>query len=217
MNRRILLGIGAMFFFLASVMNGLNAQQDKQEGKDKKEPSYYPLQVGNQWTFKVSVGDNAATALSRIAKVENIDGVEMARLEAVVNGNIVATEHLRETEQGVFRYRNNGAEISPPIKLLQYPVTIKPKEPMKWTGKITVGADKGSYTCEATEDTVEVPHGKHKAIKVTIKLEQGKNPPVNTTYWFVKDLGFVKQTVDAAGLSILMELEKLERGKEAPK
>ena len=191
--------------------------QDKQQEEKKNLPSYYPLQVGNQWNFKVTVGDNTAAAISRIAKIEAIDGVEMARLEAAVNGNVVATEHLRQTAEGILRHRNNGAEINPPIVLLKYPINIKPKEPMKWSGKINVGNDKGSYTCEATMDPVEVPAGKFKdAIKVAIKLEQGKGGQiVNTSYWFVKDIGFVRQTVDAQGLSIVMELEKFEKGTEA--
>jgi len=192
-----------------------NAQEKKQ---DPPAANYYPMEVGNVWNFKVTVGDNSAAAISKIAKIETIDKVELVRLEATVNGNVVATEHLRQTDKGIFRHRNNGAEISPSICLLKYPLTITKETPvMKWDGDIKVGAEKGKYSCEAKEETVEVTAGKFKAIRVAIKLEQGKGQSVNTTYWFVKDVGFVKQTVDAAGLSIVMELEKFERAKEAPK
>ena len=53
-------------------------------------------------------------------------------------------------------------------------------------------------------------------MRVSIRLEGKGGQNVTTTYWFVKDIGFVKQTVDAAGLSILMELEKFEPAKDGP-
>lgn len=196
-----------VLFLMAASFSGA------QEKKPEPVVDYYPLQVGNQWSFKVTVGDNTATATSKIAKIETIDGVELARLDAIVNGNVVATEHLRQDGKGIFRYRNNGAEISPPICLLKYPV----KDKDKWEGDIKVGNDKGKYFCETKEENVEVPAGKfEKAIKVSIRLES-KGQNVNTTYWFVKEKGFVKQTVEAAGLSIVMELEKYEAGKAPEK
>jgi hypothetical protein len=191
----------------------LHAKPDKQNGTSS--PNYYPLQVGNQWTYKVSVGDNSAVTVSRVAKMETFNGgPELARLEASISNNVVATEHLRQTDQGVFRYRNNGVEVMPPICLLKYPVAIKPKEPMKWSNAVKAGAEKGTtYSAEAVEESVEVPLGKFQAIRVEIK--QGKG--ADTTYWFVKDIGFVKQTVKAGDLSILMELEKFDRAKGSAK
>jgi hypothetical protein len=79
------------------------ASADGQDQPGNPGPNYYPLQAGNQWTFKVTVGDNANTAVSRIAKIETIDKLQLARLEASVNGNVVATEHLLQTKDGIFR------------------------------------------------------------------------------------------------------------------
>jgi hypothetical protein len=136
----------------------------------------------------------------------------LARLEASVNGNVVAKEHLLQNDQGIFRYRNNDLDISPPICLLKYPI----KDKAKWDGDIKVGNDKGKYFCETKEETIETPAGKYKAVKVSLRLES-KGQNVTTAYWFVKDVGIAKQTVDAAGLSLLMELEKFEPAKDAPK
>jgi hypothetical protein len=186
-------------------------------GQDEKKkapppPNYYPLQVGNEWNFRVTVGGNSVNAISRIAKIETIDGKPLARLEASLNGNIVATEHLRVTPEGVFRYRNNGQEIVPPICLLKFPA----KSNSKWDGNIKVGAEQGKYFCEAKEANVEVPAGKFKALHVAIRLET-KGQTVTTAYWFVPNVGFVRQTVDAGGMSILMELEKYTPGKSDKK
>jgi len=185
-----------------------------QPDKKGNEPNYYPLQVGNEWKYRVEVGGSSAQAVSRITKMESFEGKDpLARLEAKVNENIVATEHLSVTDQGIFRYRNNGQEITPPIKLLKYPA----RSGDKWEGDISVGKEKGKYFCETKEDSVEVAAGKFaKAMKVTVTLES-KMQKVITSYWFVKDIGFVKQTVEAGDLYINMELEKFEPAKDAPK
>lgn len=222
---------GIVFLLAASLTAAQDAKKDKKDDtkkdetkkddakKDKKEDKagkpavdYYPLAVGNEWKYRVEVGGNSAQAVSKIAKIETIDGVAMARLEATVNGNIVATEHLRATDKGVYRHRNNGQEITPPIMLLKYPA----KAGDKWEGDITVGKEKGKYSCESKEENIEVTAGKYKAVKVTIRLES-KGQNVTTAYWFVKDVGFVRQTVEAGDLNINMELEKFEPGKDAPK
>ena len=52
----------------------------------------------------------------------------MARSETVVNGNVVATEHLTSSAEGVFRCRYNGIEVSPPLCIFKYPI----KENATW-------------------------------------------------------------------------------------
>jgi hypothetical protein len=197
--------------FLAATM-AADAKPAKKDGKKedaKTEASastnFYPLNVGNTWNYRVEVGGNSAQAVSRIAKVETIDGVQLHRLEATVNNNIVATEHLRATKDGVYRYRNNGQEINPPLRLLKYPV----KSGETWEGDITVGKEKGKYSCTSKEENVEVTAGKYKAMRVTITLDS-KMQKVTTSYWFVQNIGFVKQTVEAGDLNITMELEKFD-------
>lgn len=209
--RRALL-IGVLFLLAASLSSSREPKKEETGKKVAKAANYYPLQFGNQWNFRLEAGGNSASVVSKIAKIEKIDDVPLARLEATIKDKVVATEHLRQTDEGIFRHRNNGQEISPPICLLKYPV----KSGAKWSGDITVGAEKGKYACEATEEDLEVAAGKFKTIRVSIQLEsQGKT--VNTTYWFAKDVGFVKQTVDAGNLNIVMELEKFEPAKEKKK
>ncbi len=180
------------------------------EKKEGKGPNFYPLQVGNAWHFKVTVGANSASAISRIAHMEQIgDGPPLARLEASIHDKVVATEHLLQNSKGIFRYRNNNQAITPPLCLLKYPVLAG----SQWEGDMTVGNDKGKYTCETKEEAVEVPAGKFKTIRVAIRLEDDKGQVINTVYWFAADIGFVKQTVDAPNLKVLMELEKAVRAK----
>ena len=207
-----LLPVFGVVLFLSSV----NADAQDKDKKDTKAPNYYPMQAGAQWHFNVQVGDNSFKAVSKIAKIESIDEVPLARLEAYIDGELKATEHLNQTDKGVFRHRNNGKEITPPICLLKYPI----KAGAKWEGDITVGTETGKYYCEVQDDDVSVPAGKFKTTRVSIRLEsdvKGEKKVVNTKYWFVPNIGFVRQTVDAGDLHIVMELEKFEMGKQPKK
>ncbi len=209
---RLLPIYGIAFLMASSFAAAQPAKKDEKKDNAAEQANYYPLQVGNKWEYRVDVAGTSAQAVSRIAKIETIDGAPLARLEAKVNDKDVATEHLRVTDKGVFRYRNNNQEINPPVCLLRYPA----KSGDKWDGDITVGKEKGNYSCETKDDNVEVPAGKFKTLKVTVTL-QAKGQNVTTSYWFAKDVGFVKQTVEAGDLNINMELEKFELAKDAPK
>jgi hypothetical protein len=187
---------------------------DAKPAKDTKPvDDYYPLQVGNQWRYFFKGREDSPQTVSRITKIETIDGTPLARLEATVDNKVVATEHLVATEKGIYRHRNNNQEITPPVLLLRYPARAGDH----WDGEITVAKEKAKYTCDVKEEMVEVPAGKFKAMKVTLLLERTKGPNVTNTYWFVKDVGFVKQTGEAGDLTINMELDKFEPAKDGTK
>jgi hypothetical protein len=172
-------------------------------------PNYYPIEAGNAWHYRLDVNGNEVEVVSRIAKIETIDGIAMGRLEASINGKIVATEHIQQGGRGVFRHRNNGQELEPALALLRYPI----KAGDKWSGELKVGADTGTYTCETAEEEVTVTAGKFRTIRVTIKLtEKGKT--VNTVYWFANNVGMVKQTVEADAINIRGQLERFEKKKK---
>jgi phage FluMu protein Com len=222
-----LLGGGGLFMVCAGV--GVTAfiwpgfllgKPDKIAGKNKfagadKAPenpekfNYYPVEVGNTWHYRVNANGKITNSSVRISKHETINGEALARLDAL---NVPVTEHLAQTEKGVFRHRLNGSQVSPPFPLLPYP----PKIGAKWQGEFTTEMEKGKnrYFGEIqNEEIVEVPAGKFKTLRVFIKVEQN-GPMVQTTYWFAKDVGFVKQSLNILGTTIVMELEKFE-GKNA--
>src|SRR5262245_46933281 len=154
MRCQLRIAFGVVFLVLAGI---------PATAQDKKAPNYYPLQVGNQWQYHFKSGSKTGTAVFRIAKIETIDDVPLARLEALVQDKVVGTEHLRQTEQGVFRYRNSRQEIRPPLCLLKYPA----KAGSKWDGEMSVGTDKGKYIGATAEENVEVQARKFKARRVS--------------------------------------------------
>jgi hypothetical protein len=206
-HRRLTLLFGVLFL-LAALIGALDAKPLPKNAKDEKTPNYYPIEVGNAWHYKVTANGKDAKITTRIAKIEDFNGEKLARLESPT---VALTEHLSQTAKGVFRHRFNGAEVSPPFNLLPYPA----KPGTKWQGEFTVEKDQGKHKYSGEiyqEENIDVPAGKYKALRVVIKIEE-KGMTIETAYWFVKDVGFVKQTVEAPGLSILLELEKMERKK----
>lgn len=176
--------------------------------KKEKTPNYYPLELGNAWTYELNANGNLMPMVSKIAKIETIDGVKLARLEAVVNNQVNMNEHLEQNAKGIFRHRMNGIEVSPPLMLLKYPF----KAGDKWSGEFEAANSKAKFTCETAEETIDVQAGKFKTAKVSlVVVENGQT--VSTTYWFAQDVGFVKQTLDLGGVNVIAELQKFEKKK----
>ena len=93
---------------LIVLVSALPSEAQSPRGNQKL-TNYYPLKPGTKWTYRGDVGDgNKVEMSSQVAKNETIDGKSMALLESFVNGNIVASEHLTSTAEGVFRCRYNG-------------------------------------------------------------------------------------------------------------
>ena len=126
-------------------------------GGPKGAPNYYPLKAGSQWHYRVDVGGKAAKITNRIAKIETIDGKPQARLETVVQGNVVASEHVGVTPKGLFRYRYNDMEVSPSVCLLKFPV----KDGQTWQGDHTVAGQQLKVRCREGREEVTVPAGKY--------------------------------------------------------
>jgi hypothetical protein len=173
-------------------------------------PNYYPLKPGTKWHYQIDLGGGQkGTMVNQIAKIENIDGKDMARLESVVNGNVVATEHLSSNDQGVFRNRYNGVEVSPPICLLKYPV----KEGASWEIQTKIADQQVAITGrEGKSEDVQVPAGKYQAVTSVVEATVN-GVKTSTSYWFAEKVGMVKQTLDLAGKTINVELVKFEEGK----
>ena len=180
--------------------------------KSDRPHNYYPMQVGNEWHYRVSVGGNDGEVMTTIARTETIDKVPLALLEGYMKDKLIATEHLLQNEAGIYRYRNNGQVVTPPLMLLKYPI----KFGAKWGGDIVVGKEKAVYVAESSEETVEVPAGKFKTVRVDIKLDEG-GQTAKISYWFCQNIGFVKQTVEAGPVNITMELQKHVLKKAEPK
>lgn len=195
----------------------LVASANAMEGETNKEPTaadLYPLQVGNQWNFVVTQQDGSKSRLTYvIRKTENIDGVELYRLETKVDDNsVLATEHLRSTPKGVFRHRFNGAELTPPLKLVSNPLKIGEE----WKQTISASGEEVKSTCKLNKPVkIKVPAGEFDAYELTVIARMANGVEVESNYWLVPKVGIVMQDMLVNGNEIFtIELEKFENGKK---
>ena len=176
---------------------------------NQKLPDYYPLKPGTKWTYLVDAGGGKTVAVTnQIAKNETIDGKSMARSETIVNGSVVASEHLTSTAEGVFRCRYNGVEVSPPVCILKYPF----KENAMWEANATVGSEQLKLKGVSGKlEQVTTPAGKYMAASVVTETTvQGTK--IKAKFWFAPDVGIVKQDTEIGDKAIKLELIKFESG-----
>jgi hypothetical protein len=169
---------------------------------------YYPLKAGTEWRYHFDADRVTKTFEARITKIEEIDGLHLARVDAEVNGAVVATEHLRVTDEGVFRCRYNGSEVTPPVCILKFPI----KDGDSWQSENRVGNQEFAVRSTVSHEAVEVPYGKYEAVKVVVATEQG-GQAITSTYWFAPGIGNVKQVMEIGGKKMSFELFEFTLGK----
>jgi hypothetical protein len=169
-----------------------------------KDASYYPLKVGNTWHYKV--GDKKVS--TKVAAQEKIGDLMTARIETIIDGNVVANENIAQTADGIVRVAVNGQKADKPVLLLKLP----PKKGESWDidTKIAGETVKGKLT--ANEEDIQVPAGKFKTASSSGDF-QLNGQPGKFGSWFAPDVGIVKLTIAAAGVDLTWELQKFEPAK----
>lgn len=172
---------------------------------------FYPLQQGSQWHYVMNAKDTKREMTNKVAKLEKIDDQQLYRIETILDGQIVATEHLSHTDKGLFRNRFNGAVLSPPLLLLRNPI----KRGDRWETKTQIGAQELTIGCKVDQDKVETPAGKFNTVKLTVTTKVD-DTDILSDYWFAREVGIVKQEMSIDGEKVTIELQKHEPGKTEP-
>jgi len=198
--------ITGIFVVLAAALP--SASQDA-PGKNKLR-DYYPLKAGTKWTYEGDDGNGQKTQVTnRIAEIETIDGQALARLETVINGNVVMTEHLASTPKGVFRHRVKGVEVNPPVCILKYPFTEK----QKWEVESMIGPQRLKMNFQSVRnEEVSSPSGKYETVSVVVETNVN-DLRSKATSWYAPDVGLVKQITEMGDRIFDLELVKFEAGK----
>ena len=195
-----------IFLLVAAALPGT-----AQVASDKaKQPDYYPLRVGTKWTYEINAGAGRKSLVTnQITMIETIGGKSLARLEAVVNGKVIGTEHLSSTPEGVFRHRLNKDDLNPPACIIKYPH----KEGERWGINTTVGAEQLRLDFQSGKsEPVELPSGRYQTISVIAQTDaQGTH--IAATSWYAPEIGMVRQSKEVGGSITYFQLVKFEAGK----
>lgn len=177
-------------------------------------PNYFPAQVGNQWHYQFEVpGRPNGMLTTKVAKLEKIDDQPLIRLETIVQGKVIASEHLAVDQKGLFRHRIQGLEAQPPVCIIKFPIV----KGTTWETDTKVGPE--SVTGKTTLDLEEisVPAGKFKTIVITMDMTTS-GQKIETKMWYAEKVGMVQQILKIGnGSPITLKLEKFEEAKSAEK
>jgi hypothetical protein len=186
------------------------ARSDSADAPKAEAPDYYPFTSGAMWHYQVDLSRGQKIQLmTRIASIDTIGGQRVAHVETVAQGVVKGTEHIGSNAGGVFRYRQNGAELSAPVCLLKYP----PKEGETWEAAATIDDQPVTMSGRAGRpEEIQVPAGKYATVSAQIVMTT-LGVKVVTTDWFAANVGVVKRTIEAGGRTITMELLKYEAGR----
>jgi hypothetical protein len=196
--------IGLLVGLLASaaVLAPVRAQDQMAESP------YYPLKVGTTWTYRIASAPQGAPSVTmKVTKHEKAGDLPCARLETIVNGQVVANEYVSVSKDAVYRVSVQGFKVEPPMPLLKLP----PCKGDRWKIDGKVGTDTLKGEASVTEDTVTVPAGKYEAVVATANLQAGPQK-METMNHFARGVGIVKMKVSVGGMEVVMELEKFEAG-----
>src|SRR5579872_5156072 len=78
---------------------------------DMEETPYYPLLVGNTWTYTGGQDKDKVTIVNRVAAHERVGGVMCAKIESA-QGSVIGTEYISVTKDGIYRVKLNDYEAA---------------------------------------------------------------------------------------------------------
>jgi hypothetical protein len=178
-------------------------------GQNKpKESPWYPLQIGNAWTYKDSAGQRFTL---KVARHETIDKVPAARVEMLgPDGKMMAFEYVAVTDSGVFRYSFGDLKPDKPVMILKLP----PKKGDEWKVDTKVLKESLTATFKIAEKEVKVPAGTYKTMEASSDDFEAAGMKLSCTFYFAENVGLVKMELKVSGQTIALELEKFEPGKK---
>jgi hypothetical protein len=175
--------------------------------KDQPKPLlYYPIQKGAKWVYQYNGGEWTCIATS----VEEKGASKIVTVEKKVNDKLVPLWIISVSDKGLYEIAAGDVKLESPLPLLTLPA--KPGD--KWELNHTQeGLPKINGTVRVGDvETIEVPAGKYE----TLRLEwdytlDGKSQ--QRTYWFARDIGWVKMIVKTKTDTDEVVLKKFYPGK----
>lgn len=174
-----------------------------------KEDKYYPLKKGSTWEY-VTAGKSFRIEL---VEFEMVGDTLCAKLESILNGNTVASEHVAVKDDGVYRYKYNNIEINPPLKFLVLPAAPDKTWQVDSSAQTPGGEQlnlKGTFTTKA--EPVKVPAGDYQTISSSSSSFEVMGQKLEMNYFFAPDVGMVKQIVKLGNSTVVVELQKYTPG-----
>lgn len=176
--------------------------------QDAARPNYYPLKVGTKWYYRLDVNGQSIEVVNQVTKIDKVDGEDRATIDSAIQGMGKGSETLSTNDKGIFRHSMNGLNVKTPICILRYPV----KNGDTWDGETEINGQTMKLKGKTGAEEVTVPAGKYQATTSHIETDfMGQK--FTTTYYFVPEIGIVKQIMSLGDRKFFIELQRTEMGK----
>jgi hypothetical protein len=182
---------------------GIDEGQTIDVGADK----YYPLQLGNTWTYSMS---NGTHFMVKVIKHEQLGGMNCVGVACLnENGQTTSYEYMAVTKEGVHRVGSEGNVAIPPILILKQP----PQPGQQWGVNSRIGgmALRGTFRC-GKKDRLKVGDKFYDVIYTECDDLNANGRKFRSTIYYARDVGMVKQTLTYGTQHVVIELEKFEPG-----
>lgn len=174
--------------------------------KPKATPDYFPLRVGDSWTYRnTEEGGYTWKVLSEEPQeggpvryvVEVRSGVVIQNVFSKAGGWVLFHAESYPEHEGL------KATYEPPKQYLPNPLVAGQK--WEWTGKDPTQVEHHESSRVIGFENVTVPAGKFRAIKVVSEVSGGSSP-ITRTNWYADGVGLVKSTTQGGPIKYGSEL-----------
>lgn len=171
------------------------------------ESDLFPMSIGSRWTYRIAGQDDRLVIVA--AGTEKIGDIRCVRLEGRLQNRVIATEHVAKLKEGVFRLRNDGSDLEPPLMICKFPAVNGDT----WRAEYKMNDKKAAIDYECDREDIVVPAGKYKAVVIRSEVAEGGGK-LKSTVWYAPRVGMVKQVIEDGENKIMLSLERFDRGFE---
>jgi uncharacterized protein DUF3108 len=178
----------------------------KEPKQTKAPPDYFPLQVGYSCSYRnTEEGGYTLKVLSEEPHegdptryvVELLSGVKILKTYSKTSGWILFHGETYPEHEGL------QVTYDPPQQFMPNPLAMGQK--WKWSGKDSTQMDYQESSGVVGAETVSVPAGKFRALKVVTEITAGGGVKTRTD-WYADGVGLVKSSTDAGQFKYGSEL-----------
>jgi hypothetical protein len=193
------------------------AAKPKSKAQTQSAADYFPLRVGDTWTYRNSeAGGYTWKVLSEEPHeggtvryvVEFLSGVRINNIFSKENGWVLFHAESYPEHEGL------QATYDPPKQYLPNPLVVGQK--WEWRGKDPTQVEHHESSQVVGVETVTVPAGKFRAMKVMTGISSA-GAPMTRTSWYADGVGLVKTTTVGGQIKYGSELTDYSFKKAAKK
>jgi hypothetical protein len=172
----------------------------------KPAADYFPLRVGDSWTYRNT--EEGGYTLKVVSEEPQAGGpsrfvVELSSAVKILNTFSKADGWVLLHAERYPEHEGLEAKYEPPKQYLANPLAVGLK--WEWSGKDPTQVERGEKNTVAGVETVTVPAGKFRAMKV-VSTVSGGAIPMTRTNWYADGVGLVKSTTEGGQIKYGSEL-----------